>query len=76
MNYKNVFLTFVLSFLTWLLLNGSLDSDILISGLVLSLLISLLFCRKCDVMQYVNLSPKGFMYAFAYVFAFHGSDKI
>lgn len=70
MNYKNVFLTFVLSFLTWILLNGSLDRDILFSGLVLSLFISLVFCRNCDVLQNVNLSPKSFMYAFAYVFVF------
>ena len=70
MNYKNIFLTFVLSFLTWLLLNGSLDRDILISGFVVATFISFVFCRRCDVLQYVNLSPKGFLYAIAYVFVF------
>lgn len=70
MNYKNVFLTFVLGFLTWILLNGSLDKDILLSGFVLASFISLVFCRKCDVLQNVNLSPKGFIYAIGYLFTF------
>ncbi|PKP05039.1 MAG: Na+/H+ antiporter subunit D [Bacteroidetes bacterium HGW-Bacteroidetes-6] len=70
MNLKNVFLIFVLSYITWLALNWSVAPDILITGAIVSALIGLLFCRNCTVLQSVRLTPKSFAYAFAYVFVF------
>jgi len=70
MNFKNVLMIFVLSYLTWLALNWSVEADVLITGAGISVLISLLFCRNCTVLQTVKLTPKSFAYAFAYVFVF------
>ena len=70
MNLKNVTLIFVLSYLTWLALNWSVQADVLITGAVISLLIGLLLCRQCTVLQNVRLTPKSFAYAIAFVGVF------
>ncbi|PLW92694.1 MAG: Na+/H+ antiporter subunit D [Marinilabiliales bacterium] len=70
MNFKNILMIFVLSYLTWLALNWSVETDILITGAGISVVIGLLFCRNCTVLQTVRLTPKSFAYAIAYVFVF------
>ncbi len=70
MNLKNVTLIFVLSYLTWLALNWSVDADVLITGAIISLLIGLLLCSSCTVLQNVRLTPKSFAYAIAFVGVF------
>ena len=70
MNLKNVFQIFVLSYLTWLALNWSVEPDVLITGAVISALIGLLLCSSCKVLQNVRLTPKSFAYAFAFVGVF------
>ena len=70
MNFKNVLMIFVLSYLTWLALNWSVEADVLITGAGISVVIALLFCRNCTVLQSVRLTPKSFAYAIAYVFVF------
>ena len=70
MNTKNVSLIFVLSYLTWLALNWSVSTDVLLTGAAVSLLISTLLCRRCNVMKEVRLTPKSFAYAFAFVGVF------
>jgi multicomponent Na+:H+ antiporter subunit E len=70
MNFKNVLLVFVMSYLTWLALNWSLDADILITGAIISILIGLLLSSSGAVLKDVKLSPKSFAYAFAFVGVF------
>lgn len=70
MNLKNVSLIFVLSYLTWLALNWSVDIDILITGAIISILIATVLCSKCTVLQKVRLTPKSFIYAFAFLGVF------
>ncbi|MCB2220667.1 MAG: Na+/H+ antiporter subunit E [Bacteroidetes bacterium] len=70
MNLKNVIQIFILSYLTWLALNWSVNADVLITGAIISVLIAVLLCSHCEVLQEVRLSPKSFAYAFAFVGVF------
>jgi len=70
MNLKNVIQIFVLSYLTWLALNWSVHADVLITGAIISILIAVLLCSQCSVLQEVRLSPKSFAYAFGFVGVF------
>ena len=70
MNFKNVFQIFVLSYLTWLALNWSVHADVLFTGAIISVLVAVLLCSQCKVLQEVRLTPKSLAYAFAFVGVF------
>ncbi|HYX08476.1 MAG TPA: Na+/H+ antiporter subunit E [Bacteroidales bacterium] len=70
MNFKNISLIFVLSYLTWMALNWSVDADVLITGAVISALIAVALCSKCEVLQHVRLTPKSFLYSIAFLGVF------
>jgi multicomponent Na+:H+ antiporter subunit E len=70
MNLKNISLIFVLSYLTWMALNWSVDADVLITGAVISALIAVALCSKCEVLQNVRLTPKSFLYSVAFLGVF------
>ena len=70
MNFKNITLSFILLFITWMLLNSSIDIQTIGVGIVVSLFVSFAICSKCEVFTDVNLSPKGIVYFFAYFFVF------
>lgn len=54
----------------WLLLNNSLEVEILISGVFISALLPLLFCGKCEVFTYLKISPKSILYTFLFLITF------
>ena len=54
----------------WLMLNNSLATEVIVSGLVISALLPFLFCGKCDVFTYLNLNPKAILYSFLFLFTF------
>ncbi|MES9882731.1 MAG: Na+/H+ antiporter subunit E [Sedimenticola sp.] len=56
--------------LFWVLLNGSLSSDVLIIGLVASLLITTLFRNSLAVFSEIRATPQAFMAAPRYLFYF------
>ena len=70
MNGKNVFVAFVILLLFWILLNNTFDPLILGVGAGLALLLSLLFCRRCNVFREVKLTPRAFVYTFIYLGVF------
>lgn len=61
---------FITLFGIWLLLNNSLAPEILLSGLVISILLPFLFCGNCQVFTYLKLTPKSFLYTFLFLFTF------
>ncbi len=73
MNFKNIILSFILLFITWMLLNSSFDVQTIGVGIVVSLFVSFAICSKCEVFSAVNLSPKGIIYFFTYFFVFMGA---
>lgn len=70
MKVKNVIIAFIILFLFWLLLNDSIAQEVIISGIVASLVIALLVCSRCDVFSELKLTPKAFAYTFVYLFVF------
>jgi len=54
----------------WLLLNNSLSSEVVISGVIVSLVLPLLFCGNCEVFTTLRLSPKAIIYSFLFLFTF------
>jgi len=60
----------VILFIGWLIMNNSLQPGIVISGAILSVGISMIFCRYCRLINDVRLTPKALAYSFAYIFVF------
>ncbi len=67
---KNFIITFLILFGIWLMLNGSLDMQIVISGLIISVLISALLCSRCQLFGNLRLTPKAFYTTVIYIFVF------
>lgn len=67
---KNAFIVFIILSGIWVLLNGYSDYYALGTGIVASLLIAVLLCRRCNVFSDLKLSPKAFIYTLLYVFVF------
>jgi len=70
MKLKNVIVSFLITFLFWILLNNTFDPLILALGAGLSLLLSLLFCARCDVFSEIKLTPSAFFYTLVYLGVF------
>ncbi len=70
MKFKNVFVSFIIAFIFWILLNNSFEPLRLLIGAALSLLLALLFCSRCDVFSEIKLTPKAFFYTLIYLIVF------
>lgn len=70
MKLKNIFVSFLIGFIFWILLNNTLDPLILGIGAVLSVLLSLLFCSRCDVFSELKLTPEALVYTLIYLVVF------
>lgn len=70
MKWKNYLIMFIMLFVIWLLLNNSLEIEIVLLGLGISLVLPLLLCGKCEVFTDLSLSPKAILYSFLFVFTF------
>ena len=72
MKFKNITISFLILAVTWLLLNGKYDIATVSIGLVVSLLISVIFCFNCDVFSEMKFTPKALLYLIMYFFVFLG----
>jgi len=70
MKWKNYLIMSIMLFVIWLLLNNSLEIEIVLLGLGISLVLPLLLCGKCEVFTDLSLSPKAILYSFMFVFTF------
>lgn len=70
MKFKNVFVSFLVIMLGWLLLNWSFGLQSILLGLGISAALSLLLCSRCDIFDEIKLSPKALMYSFIYLIVF------
>lgn len=70
MNFKNQFALFVVLMIVWFLINNSFQLEIIIIGAVLSLIISVIFGRKTDVLNEFKFTPAAFFYTFIYLIVF------
>ncbi len=67
---KNFLLIFFILLFVWMLLNNSFTPAIWISGVAVSFIVGLVFCRNCDVFTDIRLSPKAIIYTFIYLLVF------
>ena len=70
---KNYALMFLTLMIFWVLLNNSVETEVLIIGAGASLLISLIFCAKCGVFTDVSFSPKAIVASIMFAFVFIGA---
>ncbi len=56
----------------WLLLNNSLAIEVVVSGLLISLVLPFLLCGKCDVFTNLKMNPKAILYSFLFLITFIG----
>ncbi len=70
MKWKNYLVMFIMLFIVWLLLNNSLNTEIVLLGLGISLVLPFLLCGKCEVFTNLSLSPKAILYSFLFLFTF------
>lgn len=70
MKLKNIFVSFLIGFIFWILLNNTLDPLILGIGAALSVLLSVLFCSRCDVFSELKLTPEALVYTLIYLVVF------
>ena len=70
MKIKNIFVSFLIAFIFWILLNNSFEPIRLIIGAILSLVLAIIFCSRCDVFSELKLTPKALFYTFVYIFVF------
>ncbi|PLX03099.1 MAG: hypothetical protein C0594_11080 [Marinilabiliales bacterium] len=52
------------------MINGVSDAESVIIGLSAALLVSILFCKNCNVFSDMKLSPKAILFTVAYIFIF------
>ncbi len=67
---KNLLVSFMVLMMVWVLLNWTIDPVNILIGVGVSLLLSAVFCSKCELFASINLSPKAFVYTFMYLIVF------
>ena len=70
MKFKNILVSFLIGLIFWVLLNNSFDPLILGIGAALSLMLSLIFCSKCNIFSELKLTPIALVYTIIYLFVF------
>ena len=70
MKVKNILVTFFILTLIWILLNNNLTIEIIVIGASISLFVTLLLCRKCNVFDDIKITPKSFIFTILYLFVF------
>lgn len=73
MKLKSIGIMFLLLLAIWLILNNSLELQVILPGIGLSLIIALVFCSRCSVFDQIKLSPKALAYTIAFIFVFLGA---
>lgn len=70
MNIRNVVNLFVLLFLIWMLLTGTLELTSLLLGLALAVVLALIFGKNSSVFGRLRFTPKMFAYTLLYLVEF------
>ncbi|MBU1538048.1 Na+/H+ antiporter subunit E, partial [Myxococcota bacterium] len=70
MGIKNFILSFLILFGAWLLLGGTLRSDVLIVGGVLALVVTVIFLRYPQALSTLKVNPRALLTLFVYFWVF------
>jgi multicomponent Na+:H+ antiporter subunit E len=69
-NFKNSAVILVILLAAWLVMNNSVGIGVVLTGLAISIILSLLLCRSCEVFREMKLSLPAFYYTVVYLFVF------
>ena len=67
---KNELLMFIITMIVWILLNNTLEAGNLLTGVIISLPVSLLFCQRCTLFSDFKVTPKSLVYTPVYLVVF------
>ena len=67
---KNYLISILLLFSIWLLLNASLDPAVVITGVIVSVLLTIIFIGKQPIFREMKLNPKALGFLIIYFFVF------
>lgn len=70
MKLKSFIVSFIILMLIWLLLTGTFNIPMLITGIVSASVISLIMCRRCTVFKGMKFTLSALLYTFVYLFVF------
>ncbi|MDA3909935.1 MAG: Na+/H+ antiporter subunit E [Bacteroidales bacterium] len=70
MKLKSFIVSFIILMIVWLLLTSSFDLAYLITGAVVSAILSLLLCKRCTIFKGMKLNPMALVYTIIYLFVF------
>ena len=70
MRIKNQLAIFFVLMVIWMLINNSLDLEILVVGFILSVCLAFIFGRRTDVLDEFKFTPKAFFYTGVYLLVF------
>ncbi|MEA3444935.1 MAG: Na+/H+ antiporter subunit E [Bacteroidota bacterium] len=68
--FKNFSIIFLILFMVWILLNNSFTPTLMATGLIVSFVVTVVFCSKCKMFGDQKLNPKAIAYAFIYLVVF------
>ena len=69
MKLKTTLISFLIGLLFWLGLNGSVDKDVLVTGVIVSFVVALFF-TKSTLFEEIHFSPKAFIAVFHWAIVF------
>jgi multicomponent Na+:H+ antiporter subunit E len=70
MKLKSFIVSFSILMIVWLLLTSSFDLAYLITGAVVSVILSLLLCNRCTIFKGMKLHPLALVYTIIYLVVF------
>ncbi len=70
MKIKSIIVIFVILMVVWLILNQSTDMQYLVTGLIFSAFLAIIFCNRCSVVEDIKFTPKAFLYTFLFLGVF------
>ncbi len=70
MKLKSFIVSFTILMIVWLLLTSTFEFSYLIAGSVVSVILSLLLCKRCTIFKGMKFSPLALVYTFVYLVVF------
>lgn len=70
MKVKVILINFFILLAIWLILNNSLQLPVVLIGAGVALLLSIVLCGRCSVLNEIKLSPKSIFYTFIFLGVF------
>lgn len=70
MKIKSQFALFFVLMIVWFLINNNFQLEIIIIGAILSIIVSVIFGRRTDVLNEFKFTPAAFFYTLIYIMVF------